>query len=127
MSDLQCPATLLIVEPCTGDSAQPLAAALTQRNVAAVYAWPVDQALETAEVVGARLAAATRVLDDGAGPAGGGPLGVLQELADLHRGETVVVVGAAVSSALGRTAGRREVLELRVDADGWHRTTWSCA
>ena len=37
MSDLQCPATLVLVVPGAGDQAQTLAGALRHRQVAAVY------------------------------------------------------------------------------------------
>lgn len=100
MGDLQCPARIYLVETV---AARDVGERLTHERLAAVY--------EVAEPVDAVRAS-------------------LQDIADRHRGEAVLVVGEAgvVSDALrGLVAGWRAralstpdaVLALEADADGW--------
>jgi broad specificity phosphatase PhoE len=150
MSDLQCAATLLLTGPAPTEPAsrppdgtaglsvegraraRALAAALVDARVAMIYCSVAPAAVQTAEVAAAALGAHVRVRAD----LGGGQAtdeqrvaAVLQEVADLHRGESVLVVAesAALAAALRRLAGGRAstvadasaVVEVAADADGW--------
>lgn len=83
MSDLQCPARLLLVR--APDGAQPHWERLGDARVLAVYAEPGLRA--DAEQAAGALDATVHVLD-----APAGTWHTLTELADLHRGESVLVV-----------------------------------
>jgi hypothetical protein len=119
VSDLQCPATLLLAR--TGDPGQ-LVAALRGRNVARVYGSPGADgpAAAVAGALGVEL-----VLDEDLGRVVDGPLDdladarreALQAIADLHRGETVVVL-------LGPSTSGWEVVEVSVDGDGFVVRRW---
>jgi probable phosphoglycerate mutase len=197
VSDLHCAATVLVARhgeaeyenDLLGDSggsltlagrreSERLAEALQHRNVAMVYTSPLARAVQTAEIVAARLGGVVRVrnglaelsVGDHAGrpespelftpvsqrwrtgdlsaAAPGAQDGaatvarvraVLEEVADLHRGETVLVVshGGAMSLVLPRMAlnlpddhgAGRELpgcvpVELSADADGWTCAAW---
>jgi hypothetical protein len=85
---------------------------LREERVAAVYAAPA--AAEVASALGGALGVSAFDLErqvalDGVLAGQPDDIAVLEELADLHRGETVVVVAA------GQPAQRAEVV---VDADG---------
>lgn len=118
MSDLQCPATLLVL----GRDGWPSGLRVPEhRNVAVVYC-PADEVGPAAELAD-RLDTALRPVTELVGPAadaqeapsvdeGGDWPGLheaLADIADLHRGETVVVYTPT------REAGR----QIRIDADGW--------
>ncbi len=115
MSDLQCPATLLVL----GRAGWPSRLELPQdRNIAAVYC-PADE-IDAAARLADELDVALRPVQDlilAQGEAesldeGDGWTAVhaaLRGIADLHRGETVVVLTA--------TAGQAR--QIRIDADGW--------
>lgn len=198
MSDLQCPATLLVtrhgdarypVQGVLGDDggtltdlgrrqAASLAEQVRPRRVAVVYTSTMSRAEQTGRIVADRLGVGVRgeaglqefavgalvgapiadprlrqVCDawlqgDLAAAIPGGESGhevlercraALSGLADVHRGETVVVVshGGVMSLVLPRLAGNvpndlardRSVphcvpVELRVDADGWQLVDW---
>jgi hypothetical protein len=108
LSDLQCAATFVFA--VAGDEAQmrALAADLRFRRVAVVYAGggagPERSARTLSEALGVPLRTEPE-LD------GGNASALLEEIADQHRGETVLVVTA------GPLLG--DVVEMRVDADGW--------
>lgn len=110
MSDLQCPARFLLVTVST--PAESVLGRLRHERVAAVYDVPphadVIQAVAAACGLTARRIPRRPSLDDvlSGHPAA---LEALQELADLHRGENVVV------GAEG-PAGRR--VDVSVDGDG---------
>ena len=105
MSDLQCAARLIVVNPAALADVARLASAIRLENVQAVYA--ADDVPDTApaESLAADLGVPSHL---GHGHLHDGSSG-LEELVDLHRGETVVVV--RVGDA------RLPVLHL-VDADG---------
>lgn len=148
MSDLQCPARLLVVRHAeAGDDAGPVALADEQAKARIVRVWtsPAPAALMTAEVVADRLGTGIEVREDLREVAAGGEdvtevatrvAAVLGEAADLHRGEAVLVVshGAAISATLallvhdlGRGSGPIEScggVELEGDADGWVVRGW---
>jgi hypothetical protein len=96
--------------------------ALAEHRVATVVADPSQT--ETARRVGAAVAAPVvrrELASD--------PVGTLEELADLHRGETLLVVAedevadALLVRLLGRTTAHgladESLVELAVDGDGW--------
>lgn len=142
MSDLQCPANVLLAPHATThgdgtlseageDQARQLGRSLAAERVAVVYAGTAPPAVHTAEVVAGVVGAAVRLVEE-LGEAG--VAGELEALADLHRGETVLVVShaAAVERAVAHLTGgspaRRtpggglgpcEVVALAADADGW--------
>jgi len=197
MSDLQCPATVVVARhakaafveswfsdeggsltPAGRRQAAGLAETLVGRRVAAVYTSDVSRAVQTAEIVAARLGVAVtackslREVDIGslhgqdfdvdrleavcrqwyAGALDaafeGGESGAdvierhrrqLDEIADLHRGETVLVVGhqtalGIVVPTLARDVdpawarenelSNTECVELERDADGWVLRRW---
>ncbi|MFP5346569.1 MAG: hypothetical protein ACLGIA_06050 [Actinomycetes bacterium] len=112
MSDLQCPATLLLVD--TDHAArEKLEQDLADLNVAAVYAG--SAALHAAaQSLATELSAACSRLPRDSGPQ------ALEEISDLHRGETVVVV--ANDELLRVVSGREDPTQpvrVLVDADGW--------
>ena len=125
MSDLQCPATFLLV-PSDAEPAE-LGRALAHDRVAEVRSAPHPQAVALAR----RLATSWGLPEPG-----GADLdettcrAVLTDLADLRRGETSVVV--VERGLLGAVAGRESgdgpaLVEVRVDADGWvvqGRSAW---
>jgi hypothetical protein len=119
VSDLHCPATLLVTRAADPDV---LAGALRLRNIARVYCSPGTRGPATAL---ARTLGVDMVLDDNLGQPGDGRLAdvvdagreALQEIADLHRGEAVVVL-------LGPSTPVTEVLQVSVDGDGFVVTSW---
>ena len=142
MSDLQCPATLLVVRVDTlgegwrGEVAG-LAERLRDRRVAAVYAGVTAPAVAVSAALADGLGLPSQPLAEP--PTRGGPAdglavarcrAALEELADRHRGETVLVVddGQVLEPALaplvrhgsgaGPTPPYRPVA-LEVDGDGW--------
>ena len=84
MSDLQCPARILLVREVPEGA---LADRLAAERLAATYQAPCD----------------------------------LDEIADRHRGETVLVVGPLPD---GHSHGPAEVVLVEVDADGRRITSW---
>lgn len=106
MSDLQCPATFLVAGP----AAWPDPGALQEAGVAAVYAAPARA--EPAAALAARLSATATPIEGGPGRP---LLAVLDELADLHRGSTCLVLAGALEPPL---RADDEVVRVRIDADG---------
>ncbi|HYO85956.1 MAG TPA: hypothetical protein VES01_05800 [Dermatophilaceae bacterium] len=111
MSDLQCPATLLVL----GSAGWPDSpAADVPGRVACIYTDPLRRA--EAEALAVRFDAAP-VRQGPVSFAGGGRLPTdLDEVADQHRGETVIVLPA------GSQGTNRLV---RIDADGWSVAAWA--
>ncbi|MHB8273301.1 MAG: histidine phosphatase family protein [Dermatophilaceae bacterium] len=198
MSDLQCPATLLIARHGDAEYAvdgvlsddggaltdkgraqvSELAETLRSRRIAAVYSSRMDRAVESAELAASQLGLRPRVVDGIQEFSVGDLAGVsfhderaqqvfdawlhgdlaaafpgaedghvvvkrfaqaLEEIADTHRGETVLVFthGGVMSLAIPRLAiNLRNDLaaqrflpncaaaEVQVDADGWRVVTW---
>ena len=150
MSDLHCPATLVVARPAEGRTqALGLADALEGRRVAAVWCSDASRAVHTAEIAAARLGVGVTVrkalreagVDDG--ESGHEVVArhriQLEEIADLHRGETVLVIGhqqaleIVVPSLAGHAPSARaqrrelendETVELENDADGWVLRRW---
>ncbi len=110
MSDLQCAATLLLVPV---DRAEGLAGTLTHAKVARVWTGTAEHAVRVAELAAAELGVAVTTrseLDD--------PEQIdlsLSDIADEHRGETVVVLAGDGDA----------VVEVVIDGDGWVRRPWA--
>lgn len=116
MSDLQCPARFLVLSAPDGS----LADSLRHERVAAVYDGPPAAAAdgegerEGAAALAAALGLPLRAMEHRLLAADvvtrqPGALDALRDLADLHRGETVVVAGEGA-------AGQR--VDVAVDGDG---------
>ena len=134
MSDLQCPATLLIARHGDAEYAVPgvlsddggtltvkghaqvrhLVEQVRLRRIAAVYSSRMERALESAELAASELGVQAEVVD-GLQEFAVGELGhvvverfkeALEAIADTHRGETVLVFthGGAMSLAIPRLA-----------------------
>ncbi len=147
MSDLQCAATVVVARP--GDAeyesellkdaggsltlrgrehARALGDALADRNVAVIYTSSLARAVQTAEIVAARLDCGVRVREGlvaGGVAADGVNSGeqivqrvsdVLDDVANLHRGETVLAITTCV---FGLPLADTAWVELHADADGW--------
>ncbi|HEU4676797.1 MAG TPA: hypothetical protein VFS29_12455 [Motilibacteraceae bacterium] len=122
MSDLQCPATFLLLAVADGEPLPPhLVQALAGEHVAEVYARPADPPrADVADALAAALSARRGTAEDV-------DVRGLEEVADLHRGERVVVVLSPAQLAAVLHVARRSVTdtptpgwtELAVDADGW--------
>jgi hypothetical protein len=143
MSDLQCPATFLVVrvdtlgEGWSGEVAG-LAERLRDRRVAVVYGGTTASALAVSAALADGLGVPSHTLappTPPGGPADRAAVGryraALEELADLHRGETVLVVDdgqvlePAVTPLVRRGLGEGpprppyRPVTLEVDGDGW--------
>ena len=108
MSDLQCAARLIVVNPPGLADIEALASSLAREKVAAVYAAADVIATGRVESLAEHLGAAVELARDSLTDAAIG----FEEIVDRHRGETVVVVRGGSASA--------PVL-LLVDADGMSR------
>lgn len=123
MSDLQCPATFLVL----GSAGAVAAARVAGTRLAAAYATPEGREVAAAAVGGSDLSVAALELD------GTSYVAALEGLADVHRGETVLVVlPEAAAAALADAVGRRaeapdEVVEVAVNGDGWSVRIWTNA
>ena len=170
MSDLQCPATVLIarhgeamtaVDGVLSDDDGPLTVKgrgqvhdlvgqVRGRRVAAVYSSRTRPSIESAELAASELGLAPVAVDGlqefSVGDLAGASFHdearfteAIEEIADVHRGETVLVFshGAAMSLAIPRLAAnmrndlaRQRVLpncavaEVEVDSDGWRLVSW---
>jgi hypothetical protein len=119
VSDLQCAARVLLVDPAVAES---VAGLLRERRPAALHHDPsLAEAHRAAATLGRELGLASGPHDE---------LTVttyrngLAGLADLHRGETVVaVVGQEVLGLVAAGHPSAQVVEVAVDADGWAVTT----
>lgn len=124
MSDLQCPATFLVL---AGDPADDVAQALMSERVAAVYAGSEGLAGTAGRLAGplGLTCAVEAALGGSSYP------GAIEALADVHRGETVVLVpGAPATEELRDRAGMTDGepgygVVLAVDGDGWSVRPWT--
>jgi probable phosphoglycerate mutase len=129
------------------EQALALADSLTGQRIAHVYVSSMSRAVQTGEIVAARLGVGVTVrhgLREFSGESGSQVVdrvcGVLEEAADRCRGEAVLVVshGGAICTAipnLARNVERRfplsrplancDVIELAADADGWVARSWA--
>jgi broad specificity phosphatase PhoE len=121
MSDLQCAATLLLarhgatsaegsLSPRGREQAQALALSVRGRRLAVVYTSTSAPAVQTARIVEAGTGVPVVVREDLGDRSGTD----LETLADLHRGETVLVVSGAGDERTGCA-----VTEISIDSDGW--------
>lgn len=142
MSDLQCPATFLVVPVDPLDEGWRaevvgLVERLRDRRVAAVYGGTTAPAAAVSAALADGLGVPAHPLAEPPPP--GGPAdgtsgaryrSALEELADLHRGETVLVVdsGEVLAPALAPLVRRGpgadptppyRPVTLEVDGDGW--------
>lgn len=121
MSDLQCAATLVLAAPSERAEALALGERLAMRRIAAVWTGDGASQRQTAELVAGVLGlpVTARPGLDALDPGDAGDdRGALQEIADQHRGETVLVLLPA-SPVAGLRLGPDEIAELRIDGDGW--------
>jgi hypothetical protein len=141
VSDLQCPATLLLapygegVEPSEEGTRQ-LARRAGADRVARIFGGTSRAAVQTTRLVadGTGVSAEQRAELDDEGEAAG----ELHAIADLYRGETVLImlpvhtVESALEALVGRRASARvepsmqygSVVEVAGDADGWSVRIW---
>ena len=143
MSDLQCAATLLLTDAGEGRAS---GLSLVDRRIAAIYTSPLPAAVRTAEAVAAGTGVGVSVREDLREPLdeSGAEVRVrvereLTALADLHRGETVLVVSHAATLRTGvlplvgrgdeyaaaHPLPRGAVVEVAADADGWLLRSWA--
>jgi hypothetical protein len=112
VSDLQCPATVILVAP------EAVArASLAGRLIAGVFAAAdLDDAARAA--AGSLAEQAGCRLDEVEGAA---LREELEALADLHRGETLCVVARpeSIAAALRRAGGEAGPVTLAIDSSGW--------
>lgn len=136
MADLQCPARLFVARGVEEPEASRLGDRLAGERIAHVYTSPRAVAVQAAGLVAARFGTGVTVREELVEASAGGESegevlvrfsSVLEEIADAHRGEAVLVLSHAsvmdtvLPALVGRT-GRgtgAEVVHLERDADGW--------
>jgi hypothetical protein len=121
MSDLQCPATiLLITRESIASSGEPIVEAGHLSGVFVASAVAADPS---------GLAAAARLADERAlrlstmpdATDGASLARAIEDLADLHRGETIAVVATTdmIQNMLGDVSVRADPITIAVDDAGW--------
>lgn len=116
MSDLQCPARLFLTRPRDEGALRRLAAALADERIAAVFSGDQPAAVRAGEELATLLAVSwTERAELRDLTAAVEEIPALDELADAHRGEAVVVVGGLTGD---------EIVALERDADGWSSREW---
>lgn len=88
MSDLQCAARIIVVNPPGLVDVEALVSSLAHEKVAAVYAADDVSDLSRVEGLAVRLGASVELVRDSLRDSTGG----FEEIVDRHRGETAVVV-----------------------------------
>lgn len=141
VSSLQCPATLLLAACPEDAGVRDLARRLEGRRVASVWSGTQPEAQRTAEVLAARLGCAVSTprseldasgTDEPPDAAAERMRDVLQEAADLHRGEVVLLLtaGGLIAATVPRLARTPPhppsvptggLVELEVDEEWWCR------
>jgi 2,3-bisphosphoglycerate-dependent phosphoglycerate mutase len=164
LTDLQCPAGFVFTVPAMPERARALAESLRDRRIAVVYAGDLPSLTRTAGALAEELGVPARDdngLHESAPPtevyAATGTVSdvvtaadtdtdtamkvgaALSEIADQHRGETVVVVATprvlaltlprlagnpALPWAKGRPLVAGGTVEMRLDDDGWVLDAW---
>ncbi|MEO8555481.1 MAG: histidine phosphatase family protein [Actinomycetota bacterium] len=147
MSDLQCPATLLIARHGDAVQVRVLVEQVRSRRVAAVYSSRMQRAVESADLAASQLGLQPIAVDGlqelAVGELAGAVLKrftkAIEEITDMHRGETVLVFahGGTMSLAIpkvsvnaGNDVAAQRFLphcvpaEVEVDADGWRLVSW---
>jgi hypothetical protein len=121
MADLQCPAIVVLAAPA--DLVGHDARALERQHLAGVFVAAPIAADPEARTSAARLAEAAGCAMVVLHGTGDGPLlrRGIDELSDLHRGETVWVVAppALIGEALGRGPAPRGPVTVAIDSSGW--------
>jgi broad specificity phosphatase PhoE len=130
MSDLQCPATLVMV-PSEISQAQVhhLVEQVRTRRVAAVYSSRAEAAVRSAELAASELGLQPALIE-GLDESSAGFREAIGGISDIHRGESVVVFirGDVMAQATplaarrlvpGDASSEPAVIEIEVDADGW--------
>ena len=138
---------MLVSRHGDADQVRVLVEQLVSRRVAAVYSSRMERAVESADLaaseLGVRSAAVDGLQEFAAGELAGAVVTrftkAIEDIADTHRGETVLVLthGGAMSLAIPRVsvnagndvAAQRflpncAVAEVEVDADGWRLVSW---
>lgn len=144
MSDLQCAARLFVACPVDGDDGDLLASTLESARIAAVWSSPLTR--PTAEGAAVHLGAPVVVREELAEPdpgAGADPVavrGLLEEVADSYRGESVLLltredvvrrvipllaVNLGIERARTAPLPPGGIVELDGDADGWIARSWA--
>lgn len=135
MSDLQCAATLLLATHGDAERAGQLGRSLRTRRLAAVYSGGDEGSVQTAQIAAVELGLPVTLRD---GLDDEGLRDELEGLADLHRGETVLVLSgtSAIKAAVPALVGLGDkftasheladcaVVEVAGDADGWVLRSW---
>jgi broad specificity phosphatase PhoE len=116
VSDLHCPATVLVTGYGDRTQVRALAESLRSRKLARVYTSPVPAAVAAGALAAGALGVESVVVEGlaelsvtEAGEVERGR-GALEAIADQHRGETVLVLSDGPEVGLA---------ELTVDAEGW--------
>lgn len=124
MSDLQCPVRVVLVRVDGSWVPAGLGPLLARERVVGVWSGtrPEPEQAATALARAAGVPVVLRQALDGDGPS---VASVLEEVADLHRGETVAVVlpaGADLTRLAGARGADGPVVRLEGDGDGWRLT-----
>jgi hypothetical protein len=118
MSDLQCPATILLI-PSESAGADACWRALEGQRLLGFY---VDAAVERdAAIRGLADAADCPVQEIAAVQNGASLTQTLEGLADVHRGETIAVIATAkvIEARLGLDRVPTTPIEIKIDSSGW--------
>ena len=114
MSDLHCAARMVVTR---SDAAPDLAGHLVGERVAVVLTDAWQPARGAASELAEQLGTSCEHLPEGS------LREVLDDVADLHRGETLVVVADRDwPGTLGRAADGQGAVLVEIDADGWRTT-----
>jgi hypothetical protein len=122
MSDLQCPAVVVLIDRervASGDAI----VALAEKRLACVFVARAiasdEDALAAATQLAARAGCTLGTLTEAVD--GATLARAVDELADLHRGETIAVVASddAIRDALGAARAPAGAITVAIDSSGW--------